>query len=222
MDDFFEYLSNTFEDFDFKKLIFPTIMILIYTAGFVYLLTIINKKNTNQIQTNTISVNKEEIEQKDIYVDVKGSVKTPGVYKIQNNARVVDAIEAAGGVLKDANTRFINLSKSLKDGDVVVVYSNAEIENAKKEKIIYIETPCVCEEVKNDACYKEEDSNSKVNINLASLDELKTINGIGDAKANSIIEYRNKNGKFNSIEDLKKVTGISESLFDKIKDFITV
>ena len=223
MDDFFEYLSNIFYDFDFKKLIFPTIMVLLYAAGFVYLLTIINKKNTNvEIKTNNISKEIEEVKVQDIYVDVKGSVKTPGVYKLKSDARVSDAVEAAGGILKDANTRFINLSKQLKDGDVVVVYSNSEIEKAKEDNIVYIETPCICEEVKNDACYKEEESNGKININTASLEELKTITGIGDAKASAIIEYRTQNGRFNTIEDIKKVSGISETLFDKIKDFITV
>ena len=220
MEDFIEYLSNVFEDFNFKKLIFPTIMILLYTAGFVYLLTIINKKdNTPQI-ANTIK--KEEIKETEIYVDIKGSVKNPGVYKLKSNSRVVDAVEAAGGILKDANTRFINLSKSLSDGDVIVVYSNSEIEQAKKDNIVYIETPCICEEIKNDACIKEEQNSGKVNINTASIEELKTISGIGDAKASAIIEYRNNNGRFKNIEELKNISGISESIFNKIKDFITV
>lgn len=225
MDDLIEYLSNVLEDFDFRKLIFPTIMILLYIAGFFYLYTIINKK-TNVVTKSEV-ITKEEIkEEKEefIYVDVKGSVKSPGVYKIKDDSRVQDAIEAAGGITKDANTRYINLSKSLKDSDVIMVYSDKEIQKAKEDNIVYIETPCVCEEVKNDACINEseEDFDGKVNINTASIDELKTLYGIGDAKAASIIEYRNNNGKFKSIEDIKNVTGISESLFNKIKDSITV
>ncbi len=226
MDDFFEYLSNTFEDFDFKKLIFPIIMILLYAIGFLYLFTIINKKqNTTKIETNIVSKEekKEEIIDEYIYVDIKGSVQKPGVYRIKNNSRVIDAIEASGGVTKNANTRFLNLSKSLNDGDVVVVYSNEEIEEAKKKDIIYIETPCICEEVKNDACYKEEEtSNGKININTATLEELKTISGIGDAKAQAIIKYRSEKGNFKSIEDIKNVSGISDSIYQKIKDLITV
>jgi len=228
MEDFIEYLSNVFEDFDFRKLIFPTIIILLYVAGFVYLLTIIKKNNKEVIKQSQIvevtDIKNDEIEEF-IYVDVKGSVKKPGVYKLKKDSRVIDAVEASGGIDKDANTRFINLSKQLKDGDVVVVYSSSEIEKARKENIVYIETPCVCEEVKNDACYKQDDeevSSNKININTASIEELKTLNGIGEAKAKSIIDYRNINGTFKSIEDLKKVTGISESLFEKIKDSITV
>ena len=124
-------------------------------------------------------------------------------------------------MLEEANTRFINLSKALNDGDVVMVYSNNEINEAKKDNIVYIETPCICEEVKNDACYKEETKDGKVNINNASLDELKKLDGIGDAKAKAIIEYRNNTSKFKTIEDIKKVDGISESLYNKIKENIT-
>ena len=226
MDDLLEYLENVFEDFDFRKLIFPTIMILLYVAGFVYLLTIINKKQTPIKQESIVNNTtiKEEID--DIYVDVKGSVKNPGVYKLKNDARVIDAIEASGGVLKTANTRYINLSKALKDGDVIIVYSNEEIENTKEKEVetIYVEKPCVCEEVKNDACLTDnnEKPNDKININTADINELKTLTGIGDAKAKAIIEYRTVKGKFKSIEDIKKVNGISESIFEKIKDNITV
>ena len=231
MDDLFEYLSNVFEDFDFKKLIFPTIMILLYVAGFVYLLTIIKKDNKPSIKENnnlSVETQKEKVNDSYIYVDVKGSVKKPGVYKLENNARVIDAVDASGGITKDANTRFINLSKTLKDGDVIVVYSDKEIEAARKKEIVYIDTPCVCEEVKNTACYQAFNKeinyikNDKININLASIDELKTLNGIGDSKAKAIIEYRKVKGNFKSVEEIKEVNGISESLFEKIKNNITI
>lgn len=221
MEDFLEYLSNVFENYDFRKLIFPTVIILLYIIGFVYLFTLIhNNKVNNNIKVTSNDDNKKSSEF--IYVDVKGSVETPGVYKLNSDSRVVDAIEASGGITEDANTRFINLSKLLNDGDVVVVYSNTEIENAKKDNIIYIDTPCVCEEVKNDACYKEDSSSGKVNINTANIDELKSLDGIGDAKANAIIKYRTENGNFKSIEDINNVSGISESLYSKIKENITV
>ncbi|MBR4178973.1 MAG: helix-hairpin-helix domain-containing protein [Bacilli bacterium] len=227
MDDFLEYLSNKLEGFDFKKLIFPTIIILLYIGGFVYLLTIIKKGNKEYINnSNNISLEVEDVSVDEIYIDIKGSVANPGVYKLNSDARVMDAIEASGGITADANTRFINLSKKLYDGDVIVIYSNKEIKEAQKEKVVYIDTPCVCEEVKNDACYKEEGeenkSNDKININTASLEELKTLAGIGEAKAKSIIDYRNNNGNFKSIEDIKKVNGISESIYAKIKENITI
>ena len=192
MDDILEYLSNKLGDIDYKKLIFPTIMFLLYIGGFVYLFTIINHKE----EKSTI---KEEIKEdiiEDIFIDIKGSVAEPGVYKLSSDSRVIDSIKASGGLKEDANTRFLNLSKQLEDGDVVVVYSNSEIEAAKKENIIYVETPCVCEEVKNDACYKEESNTAasgKVNINTASESELTTLTGIGSSKAKAFIDYRTNN-----------------------------
>ncbi len=176
-----------------------------------------------------------------IYVDIKGEVKNPGVYEIDKLSRVSDLISLSGGLTKNANTRFINLSKHLNDGDVIVIYSNSEIKNATKvkEKTIYIDTPCVCEEVKSDACLvenlnledpviknetKEESvvSSDKININTASEEELSILTGIGSSKAKAIIEYRNTNGLFKSIEEIVNVKGISETMYAKIKENITI
>jgi len=205
------------------------------------------KNNSNkEVSINAEVINSNESDEEeivsDVYIDVKGSVVNPGVYKLNSDSRVIDAISAAGGVSEGANTRFINLSKKVNDGDVIVVYSNKEIEEATKENIIYVETPCICEEVENNACYVEEDNYSKenesetltnnssdntntiekININTASIEELTTLSGIGEAKAKAIIEYREENGLFKTIEDLVNVSGISETLFSKIKENITV
>ncbi len=184
-----------------------------------------------------------DIETKDIYVDIKGEVKKPGVYKIEENSRVSDLILLSGGITKNANTRFVNLSKVLKDGDVIVIYSNNEIKNATKTKTItntvYVDTPCICEEVKNDACLVEnlkiedpvietknetiiEEDNNKININIATKEELMSLSGIGESKAKSIIDYRDKNGAFKDIKDIVNVNGISETIYSKIKDNITI
>ena len=184
-----------------------------------------------------------DIERKDIYVDIKGEVKNPGVYKIQENSRVSDLILLSGGITKNANTRFVNLSKVLKDGDVIVIYSNNEIKNATKTKTItntvYVDTPCICEEVKNDACLVEnlkiedpvvetknetiiEEDNNKININTATKEELMSLSGIGESKAKAIIDYRDKNGVFKDIKDIVNVNGISETIYSKIKDNITI
>ena len=218
MEEIFEYLSEKLNDFDFKKLIIPTILLLIFIGGFTYLYCLIDYKK------DEIKEGLKEVIEEEIYVDIKGYVNKPGVYKISSTSRVIDAINEAGGLKKDANTRFINLSKLLNDGDVIVIYSNSEIKNAKKQDTIYVETPCVCEEIKNDACYKEETTkvSGKININTASIDELKTLNGIGEAKAGAIIEYRRVNGNFNKIEDILKVNGISQTIYAKIKEDITV
>lgn len=223
MEDIVEYLTEKLNNFDFKKLIMPTILLLIYIGGFTYLYNLIDNKNKND-RKEALKIEVENKESNEIYIDIKGYVNKPGVYKMISGKRVNDAINEAGGLKKDANTRFINLAKELNDGDVIVIYSNSEIKKAEKQDIIYVETPCVCEEVKNDACFKEENTSNigKININTASIEELKQLNGIGDAKAKAIVDYRTKNGKFKTIEDLLKVSGISQTIYAKIKENITV
>ena len=226
MDDIIEYFSNKLNEIDYKKLIFPTIIILLYIGGFFYFQTISRniKQDSNKIETKN-EIN-EEKELTEISIDVKGEVSSPGVYKLKYGERVVDAITMAGGLTNNANTRFINLSKTLEDGDVIVIYSNSEIENAKKDNVVYVETPCVCEEIKNDGCYKETsyniNINGKININSATKEELQSLSGIGESKARAIIEYRNKFGNFKSIDEIKNVSGISETIYSKIKENITV
>lgn len=220
-----ETLGNYIKE-NMVKVIVITILLFLYVGSFVYISTkIIKTEKGSKEEVSIIEEEKEEIKEENnfIVVDIKGSVNKPGVYKLKENARVNDAIEASGGLSKNANTRFINLSKLLKDGDVVVIYSNEEIENAKKEEKIVVETPCVCEEVKNDACYKEEvKDNNKININTATINELMNLDGIGEAKAKQIIEYRTKNGNFKDIKDIMKVKGISETLYSKFKENITI
>ena len=224
-----ETLGNYIKENMFKVIII-TLLLFLYVGSFIYISTKIIKTESKPEDKVDILAKEDKEEEKEetntneIVVDIKGSVKKPWVYKIKENSRVTDAIEAAGGLVKNANTRFINLSKLLHDGDVVVIYSNEEIEEARKKETIVVETPCVCEEVKNDACYKEEtkDTNGKVNINTATITELMTLTGIGESKAKLIIEYRIKNGNFKDIKDIMKVKGISETLFSKFKENITI
>jgi len=203
------------------------VICMIFLIIFYSISILNNKKDSNKISyDNEIISEKKEESNEYIYVDIKGSVNKEGVYKVINGTRVFDLIKTAGGLKEDANTRFINLSKILDDGEVVVIYSNGEIEEAKKSDIIYVETPCVCEKVENDACLNENinsnDSNSLININNATKEQLENLSGIGESKAAAIIEYRNNNGKFNKIEDILNVNGISETIFNKIKGLITV
>ncbi|MGM9875176.1 MAG: helix-hairpin-helix domain-containing protein [Bacilli bacterium] len=208
-------------------IIIIVILIVGYIATFIYFNNEINTK-TKEEKTSEISIQEEDREKKEykeIKIDIKGSVKKPGVYTLKENSRTNDAIIASGGLLKNANTRFINLSKILNDGDVIVIYSNEEIKKAQKEERIIVETPCICEEIKNDSCYKEDKENeviSKININTATMNELIKLNGIGESKAKLIIEYRTKNGKFKDIKEIMNIKGISETIFSKIKENITI
>jgi competence protein ComEA len=203
-------------------------LILLYVGQFFVINYIIENKLVKEekpLETNEIKKEETIDEPEYIYVDLKGAIENPNVYKLLKGSRTIDLINEAGGLLNNANTRFINLSKELKDGDAIVIYTNEEIEEAKKSNIIYVETPCICEEVKNDACYNDtinSNNNSIININTATLEELMTLTGIGEAKAKSIIEYRENNGPFSKIEDIINVKGISETIFNNIKENITI
>lgn len=214
--------------YKYKYLIMTVVLIIFFLLSFFIF------RNKTEVVENidNMLVKNDSIEEKissKIYIDIKGYVNKPGVYELYLGKRVIDAIDIAGGLKKGANTRFINLSKILNDGEVIVIYSDAEIKEAKKSNTIVVETPCVCEEIKNDACYLEKDDNNetvtvngKVNINTSTLSELMTLSGIGESKAQAIIDYRNKNGLFKSIEDIVNVSGISELTYAKIKENITV
>ena len=164
-----------------------------------------------------------------IEVDVKGAVKNPKVYALEEGATVEDAITMAGGLAKDGVTKNINLSKKLKDEMVVYVFTNEEIKAEKLANEIVCEVPkCECEtinvssdtNISNNS--QSSNNNSVISINTASESELTTLDGIGPSKAKAIIEYRNANGPFKTIEDIKKVSGIGDAAFEKIKNRITV
>lgn len=191
-----------------------------------------------------------------IKVEIKGMVLNPGVYELENGKRVNDLIEVSGGLLENANTNYLNLSKKLKDEMIIIVYSNDEINSFKENKnsnYENIKIECNCPDTINNACMdigdishednityennsenknsnsenKNLDSNisdidSKISINDADEENLTKISGIGSSKAKSIIEYRKQNGNFKTIEDIMNVSGIGKSLFEKIKDYITV
>ena len=148
------------------------------------------------------------------YVDVKGEVKKPGVYKVTEGMIVNDVIALAGGLTKNAYTNNINLATKVSEGSVIYIYKKSEIITTKnttttssyKYEITDTTTPV---------------SSGLVNINTASKEQLLTVSGIGESKADAIIEYR-KNNPFKTIEDIMNVSGIGESLYAKIKEYITV
>ena len=123
----------------------------------------------------------------------------------ENNQRVIDAINASGGLKENANTYSVNLSKKITDEMVIIVPSNSENTN-----------------VSNNTITQNTKNSSLVNINTATTKELSSITGIGESKASNIVKYREENGNFSSIEDIKNVSGIGDSLFEKIKKYITV
>lgn len=178
-----------------------------------------NKEKISESSLVIKETTKESVE--NFYVDVKGAVKDPGVYLVSDGERVIDAIEKAGGLSRNANTSNINLAQKLESEMVVVVYTNSEIK--KKNSKLSCDTTCNCDVIEINNCIENENSNSNlVNINTASIDELMTLSGVGESKAKSIIAYREENGNFKTIEDIKNVSGIGETLFLSIKDKITI
>ena len=162
-----------------------------------------------------------------IQVDIKGQINYPGIYKVDSNLRVMDVIKLAGDLTENADTSVINLSKKVTDEMVIIIYRKEEVADFKKTKEIekQVEERCIQKDensLVNDACINSATSNGKININTASIDELKNLTGIGDKKAKDIISYREKNGLFTSIEDIMKVSGIGGANFAQIKEDITV
>ena len=157
-------------------------------------------------------------------IDIKGEVKKPGVYEVSSSMNVNDAIKLAGGIKKGATTENINLSKLL-NSEMVIVVSKKKKSNITSTTNSVIKTDAsvlTSEVVGNVVETNNMQTDSKlVSLNTATLDELMTLPGIGEQKAKLIIEYRITN-KFKNIEDIKNVSGIGESLFEKVKDYITI
>ncbi len=208
----------------------PLIILLVI----LYLVNIKNKSPNDTFEE--LLINDQEIETKisnDIKVNIKGAVVNPGVYSFSSGERVIDAINKSGGLLENADTSVINLSKNLFDEMVIVIYTHDEVQSMKGNNIVvqYVEKECNCPKLTNDACLISSDINNpdnkidnsnKVSINTATLEQLQSLSGIGESKAKAIIKYREEHGNFSKIEDIMNVTGIGEKVFEQIKDSITV
>jgi competence protein ComEA len=144
-------------------------------------------------------------EEENLVVDVKGAIKSPGVYEMKLGDRVIDVIEQAGGLHENADSNNINFAMKLVD-----------------EMVLYI--PIVGEEkiIEPTVGGMQNQDGGKVNLNKASEAELQTLTGVGPAKATAIIEYRNQNGGFKKVEEIMEISGIGEKTFEKFKDQITV
>lgn len=170
------------------------------------------------LENETMAEASNTVDYEDIVVvHMTGCVKNPGVVKLKEGSRIEDAIEAAGGLTDDADISNVNLAYVLDDGSKIKIPSVNEI--GKDDS--YISEESGADVILNENTGGVEKS-SIVNINKASEVELQTLPGIGASLAGRIIEYRETNGKFKSIEDIKNVSGIGEAKFDSIKDFITV
>lgn len=171
---------------------------ILYVTGLCLLIMGCQTKEEVQIPFEPVEEQSREEEKQTIFVNVCGAVEKEGVYELPSGSRVYQAIEAAGGFTEEAVYTSLNQAELLKDEALVYVPTEKEYQEAQTV------------------------SDGKVNLNTASKEELMTVNGIGASRAESIIQYREEHGKFQNIEDIQKVDGIKEGLFNKIKDSITI
>ena len=149
----------------------------------------------------------ESLEQDQITVDVKGAVKSPGIYDLPVGSRVHDAVQKAGGLTEQADSKLLNLAQKVSDEALVYVPSRGE--EAASQQTASGTPPSTSKD-------------KKVNLNKASLEELKQVKGLGGKRAQDIIDHREANGKFKSVDELKKVSGIGTKTIEKLKDYVTV
>lgn len=168
------------------------------------------ERNVEEIVIETDQFEEEQLPQ-EIIVDVKGAVVAPGVYTVTPQNRVIDAVQMAGGFVNDADQNAVNLAKMVEDQMVIYIpkvgeeeFQGADLNQAS------IDPP------------EDEATGSLVNINLDEKEALMTLNGVGSSKADSILKYREENGFFQTIEEIKNVSGIGDATFENLKDSITV
>lgn len=205
-----------------KKIIFIIIIIsgIIYGI-FNYFTQNKNKENLENISQDIIINNQtentteENNNQEKIVIHITGAICNEGIYELEENSRIADAVKMAGGLKEDADLKQINLAYVLEDGMKINIPSkNESTSEASNNTESYI--------TKENLNSSNNAKTSKVNINSATQTELETLPGIGPSTALKIINYRKEKGKFNKIEDIKNVNGIGENKFNKIKEFIKI
>lgn len=208
------------------RIIMGICLFFLFLAGFLFVKQqkdsagiskefVLSEENTQDAslqQDSKLSVKQEtdtgKKEEQECAVYVSGAVKHPGVYRYYGTARVCDAIEAVGGLLKSADRDSVNLARILNDGEQITVLTKAQAKKKAAQSVSGTDTG--------------REQTELIDINKASLDELMTLPGIGQAKANLILNYRSENGLFAKKEDLMKISGIKEGVYNKIKDLITI
>lgn len=239
---------NIFEDDRIKFFMLCIIIVLQVITVSTIILCCDCLNNVNEQDSNSEIAIVEKNEEKEsvtvdflsnVRVDVKGAVKKSGVYELDSNSRVIDAINLAGGLKSNASTKYLNLSKKITDEMVIYVYTNNQVKSMGiKEEV---KEECKCPTIDTSICAgsniiisdkddstiiegntTNQENSNKVSLNKASKDELMTLSGVGESKALAIIEYRDNNGGFKVLEDIMNVSGIGESLYNKIKDYITL
>ena len=201
-----------------QKIIVVVLIIMCIVIGY-YIISKTEKYDYSDIEkiSNIIEEDQEvddNIIENKIVIHITGEVEEEGVIELEKGARISDAIEEAGGTTEEADLSNVNLAYSLSDGQKVKIPNI----NEKDEEIIVVEEKAGDNIIIEGNKSKEE----KININKAAQTEIETLPGIGPSTALKIINYRNEHGKFKNIEDIKNVSGIGDSKFENIKEYICV
>lgn len=215
-----------------QKIIIAILAIIVALAVFYYVYL---KDNNNFFEEQNEELEIEESKQEDskekeeeqysddiIVVHITGAVNKEGIVELKVNSRVVDAIDKAEGLRQDADTKKINLASILEDGTKLYIPSVNDTEETIKENNVE-NTESIINNYNESTLDKPNNSKEqKVNINIATQTELEQLPGIGPSTALKIIQHRNENGRFKSIDEIKDVSGIGSSKYDKIKELITI
>lgn len=224
-----KYLKS-FNLYNYKKFI-GILILLIISITFIFLKYDDNKnkvfkdeymkeifveENIDELEKEDIPSNSEVVSNNikennstDVVVEIKGEVKKPDVYTLKDGSIIKDLIDIAGGITENGDISMINRADILKNHQLIIVPNiNDKKEQGDGVKVIGAELQ---------SNLNSSNTHSKVNINTADINELKTIKGIGDSKAENIIKYREVNGAFKSIDEIKQVTGIGDKIFENMK-----
>lgn len=173
-----------------------------------------NMEYTETLEEDTTIINEDSIDRNKIIVEIKGEVAKPDVYQLEEGSIIKDLIDMAGGVTEEADLSRINRAEELLNHELIII---GNINDETESSVVQNSSVSSGNSTDNDS-----KSSTLININTADLEQLKKITGIGDIKAQSIIDYREANGGFKSLEELKNVDGIGDKTFEKIKEQITL
>ena len=153
-----------------------------------------------------------------IWIDISGAVNKPGVYRLCKDARLFEAVDAAGGFTEQADTQWLNQASVLSDGEKIQVHTKEETENMKADGMLAEKSASVMEHTGDE---KREEA-GKINLNTATLEELQKIPGIGEVRARAVLSYRDEIGSFHTVDEIQQVPGIKGKTYEKIADYICV
>lgn len=218
-----------------QKMIVTIIMAVVFAGSILLKYQFQQQKGFSVAATGTLGEGTEQIddlagrepleEDLSLIVDVEGAVRNPGVVHLSEGSRVYQAIEKAGGVLENADTKYINQAELVTDGIIIYVpYLEGRngMVNPEESETISAGAVSGASFQQNFGSGNGTETTRPVNINTADRETLMTLPGIGESYAAAIIDYREQNGFFQSVEELKQIEGIGERKFEKLKDRVSV